>query len=285
MFGKVTLTGLPPTEGVVELSTMPGTYDTMQVCLSGHRITDSYYDYPQFRANACSNCGEKTVISCESCGEEIRGSYRSSGFAYLGEPRPVPSNCHNCGEPYPWSEQVLNSQPQTTQEVSLKVGLFISHSAQDLTLATAFISLMEGCFEVPAKNAILCTSVPGYKITTSTDSTSDVLRASLQDCRAIVGLVTSASVKSMWVGAELGAAWALKKELSLLVIPPCEYNSIEGPLSSSHLLKTDVSGDLEQLLEELKERVQWTSRPLPRQRDAVSTFLNLCSSPALTPNP
>lgn len=52
---------------------MSGDYDAMQVCRSGHVITDSYHEFPGYRKSACTECGAETIHECEACGEEIQG--------------------------------------------------------------------------------------------------------------------------------------------------------------------------------------------------------------------
>lgn len=77
-------------------------YDVMQVCLNGHKITDSY-SKPKFRQSACDECGADTIHKCPNCEVNIKGRYRG-GFA--GGPGPdVPDHCHECGEPYPWIDE------------------------------------------------------------------------------------------------------------------------------------------------------------------------------------
>ena len=85
-----------------------GTYDVMQVCLNGHKITDSYRNNPQFRQARCDNCGSETIHECPDCGALIRGEYNVAGIADL-TPGPDPKEyCHECGEPYPWANEADN---------------------------------------------------------------------------------------------------------------------------------------------------------------------------------
>jgi hypothetical protein len=62
-------------------------YDTAQVCLSGHVITNSAEDYPHHRQDFCSDCGQRTIMACEHCQTPIRGHLRGvmPGF---GDPAP-----------------------------------------------------------------------------------------------------------------------------------------------------------------------------------------------------
>jgi len=83
-----------------------GTYDVMQVCKNGHKITHSYVNYPEHRQSACDKCGADTIHRCQNsdCEEPIRGKYLVEGVASVGGPDP-PGNCHECGESYPWNNE------------------------------------------------------------------------------------------------------------------------------------------------------------------------------------
>lgn len=79
-------------------------YDTMQVCLNGHLITDNYHSSPEFRKNFCTECGETTIIACPNCKTEIKGDYHVPGVLDLsGISTPVPDICENCGTGFPWT--------------------------------------------------------------------------------------------------------------------------------------------------------------------------------------
>ena len=98
-------------------------YDTQQVCLNGHQITDEYHLCPHERKERCDTCGEKTIYTCPKCDEEIKGAYYQNPFIntairkrVLSNPNfvpsfskkkqvPVPTHCHKCGTPYPWAEK------------------------------------------------------------------------------------------------------------------------------------------------------------------------------------
>ena len=55
-------------------------FDTQQVCLNGHQITDEYYRCPHERKDVCDTCGEKTMHTCPKCGDEIKGAYYVNPF-------------------------------------------------------------------------------------------------------------------------------------------------------------------------------------------------------------
>ncbi|WP_368410979.1 DUF2321 domain-containing protein [Halomarina pelagica] len=76
----------------------------MQVCKNGHQITEVYHRSPEFRQKYCEKCGAETIITCPECGAEIKGHYHVEGVVSMGSSKDVPKYCHDCGEPYPWTE-------------------------------------------------------------------------------------------------------------------------------------------------------------------------------------
>jgi len=81
---------------------MAGSYDTQQVCLNGHQITDTYNQSIERRMDHCDRCGAETIFKCPSCSAEIRGYHTIPGVVSMMR-TPVPEYCHACGKPYPWT--------------------------------------------------------------------------------------------------------------------------------------------------------------------------------------
>jgi len=80
-----------------------GQYDVMQVCLNGHRITENYNRFPEFRKNHCTQCGASTITACQNCGKAIKGDYHIEGVIDLISGLTlVPDICENCGKDFPW---------------------------------------------------------------------------------------------------------------------------------------------------------------------------------------
>lgn len=86
-----------------------GNYDTAQICINGHIITDSYNSSPSLRQDFCSECGAKTIITCQCCGQRINGDYNVSGVICLSGMNKAPNYCHKCGKPYPWTQLSLEA--------------------------------------------------------------------------------------------------------------------------------------------------------------------------------
>lgn len=81
-----------------------GHYETLQVCLNGHPIVDTYESSPERRQSRCDECGAETIIECPNCGERIRGDYQMEGVTALTGITEPNDYCHSCGEPYPWQD-------------------------------------------------------------------------------------------------------------------------------------------------------------------------------------
>ena len=89
-----------------------GGYDVGQVCLNGHVANFLARSQPEHNKNFCSTCGEKTIDQCPQCKTQIRGHYRMPrDISFV--PEVAPAFCHNCGKPYPWMEDRL----QTAKEL------------------------------------------------------------------------------------------------------------------------------------------------------------------------
>jgi hypothetical protein len=76
-------------------------FDVAQICLNGHIINSRARTYPEENQKFCIKCGKETIRACSKCKENIRG------FNPLAEGKFVlslPSFCHECGSPYPWTE-------------------------------------------------------------------------------------------------------------------------------------------------------------------------------------
>ena len=86
-----------------------GTYDVQQVCFNGHQVTDRYYRAPEHRKDFCDKCGEKTIHECPACKAPIKGDYKVEGVCAIGFSTPVPTNCENCGQPFPWTDRKKQS--------------------------------------------------------------------------------------------------------------------------------------------------------------------------------
>ena len=82
-----------------------GFYHEATICLNGHVASSTKANYRNF----CKECGLETISSCQYCSNDIQGEYEVPGVVSLGFEYNVPSFCHECGKPYPWTEQVITN--------------------------------------------------------------------------------------------------------------------------------------------------------------------------------
>ncbi|GEM_PF-967428 len=114
-------------------------YDLMQSCLNGHIITSRGLTNPELKPR-CPKCGEETITQCPSCGTQIQGHLHIPGVGYSGPSSP-PAHCHNCGEPYPWTQRrkdKLPGQPQSASELTDEIFVVHGHD-QEMKQAAALV--------------------------------------------------------------------------------------------------------------------------------------------------
>lgn len=95
----------------------PPYYETAQVCINGHIITDTYNRSTELRKEFCPKCGGPTIFQCPSCSKNIQGDYVVPGVVVIGSGvgKP-PAFCYACGKPFPWTESSLDAARQITLE-------------------------------------------------------------------------------------------------------------------------------------------------------------------------
>jgi len=150
---------------------------------------------------------------------------------------------------------------------------FISHSHEDEHLAAALVSFLKSGVGVENRE-IRCTS----HITTglaSGASVSEELRKDIKRCEYFLPLVTARSLASEFVGFEIGAAWALNKNIIPLVYMPSR--EIRIPSLLKELLHRDLSrlDHLVQLAQDLTSKifVKVDQTSAPEILNAANTFL------------
>ncbi|WP_033169456.1 DUF2321 domain-containing protein [Selenomonas sp. ND2010] len=95
-----------------------GSYKNAQVCLNGHATTDDV-SQAEFCSPFCSYCGEKTITACTKCGSPIRGEYCADGITFMSVSYSAPAYCHNCGEPYPWTQRRIAAAQELFSDFDL----------------------------------------------------------------------------------------------------------------------------------------------------------------------
>lgn len=80
-------------------------YRNATICLNGHVISKYEANTQRF----CTKCGQKTFSYCLKCDAPIHGKYEKTGVMDLSGYYEMPYYCYNCGEPYPWTQKILDN--------------------------------------------------------------------------------------------------------------------------------------------------------------------------------
>lgn len=154
----------------------------------------------------------------------------------------------------------------------MPIRLFISHSERDGDLAGDLNDWLQSGLNLTEED-IRCTSV----IKLNTGGTAEVqLRDDLQSSTAVVGLLTTNSLRSHWAQLEMGAGW-LQERLHLIRGPGIHASDLPAPLSNfvtvgycetdamnnlldqlAGLLDTEVNSEVEQEIETIAQAAQET---------------------------
>ena len=94
-------------------------YETAQVCLNGHAITQFATSSPEQKRDYCPQCGAKTITECPSCGTTIKGYYQQTNVLGGMTKYVVPRFCDGCGKPYPGTEATIEAAQELIQELEL----------------------------------------------------------------------------------------------------------------------------------------------------------------------
>lgn len=140
------------------------------------------------------------------------------------------------------------------------VRLFISHCSDDVELAARLVALFRAALSIPS-SALRCSSVDGYRLPGGAN-TDDQLRREVHDADAFVGIVSSASLRSLYVLFELGARWGARRQMIPLLSPGTSTSVLGGPLGGLNALSAGSVPQLHQLLSELAAACRSTWKAL-----------------------
>lgn len=130
-----------------------GFYHTAQICLNGHIINGFLDKYPEHNQNFCNACGAKTISQCPSCNADIRGAYE---WDFASDDAKVPSYCHNCGKPYPWTQIAIDSTKELillNDSASDKEKEYLNNNVQSLLVDTPKTKVVATKFKIFLKTA------------------------------------------------------------------------------------------------------------------------------------
>ena len=90
-------------------------YETAQVCLNGHVITQFVESHPEETKKFCDKCGEATTSVCPKCSKPVHGFYHHPRVGH--SITKAPAFCHECGSAYPWTERQFAATKELANEI------------------------------------------------------------------------------------------------------------------------------------------------------------------------
>lgn len=119
---------------------MPDYYDTAQICINGHIITDSVQIDPQINQKKCDRCGGSLITQCPHCNAGLRGRKHIKDVKSMSGGRVVYLNkakncCYQCGKPYPWLEKKLQDARELvneSKEISIDDKVILTKSINEI---------------------------------------------------------------------------------------------------------------------------------------------------------
>ena len=154
--------------------------------------------------------------------------------------------------------------------------LFISHSADDASIAKALVTLFEKALKVSARH-IRCTSVDGYRIPVGAD-TNEVLRTEVFGAGVLVAMLTPHSLSSHYVLFELGARWGARRPLFPILAGGAEAGDLRAPLSGLNALSVTSADQVRQLLEDTVAALSLPLEPMASYSKEIENLV-IAASP------
>ena len=186
----------------------------------------------------------------------------------------IPSHYQTQVQRAPAASESINSEPTADQVVDI----FISHSSSDLEFAKLLLALLTSALKRPAAS-IRCTSVDGHRLQGGAD-TDEQLRREVNYATAFIGVISAASLNSMYVAFELGARWGARRHLLPLLTPGVDASILSGPLAGVNALRSDNASQLHQLICEVGNLLGVEPEPAHVFQAEIDALLSVSASPA-----
>lgn len=149
--------------------------------------------------------------------------------------------------------------------------IFISHAATDKPFVKLFVDLVESGIGVSPRD-IFCSSLKGQGIRPGADFKSSI-RERLDEATCVVALITPNFYSSAFCMCELGGVWVQAKSFIPILVPPLEVSALKAVLAGLHALKAGDKADLDELRDEIAERISIRALPTPRWNERRDDFL------------
>lgn len=155
--------------------------------------------------------------------------------------------------------------------MSKKVALFISHAVTDASITKSFVNLFESGIGVSPKN-IFCTSNKGQGIRPGAEF-KESIRKNLDEATTVIALISENYYNSPFCMCELGGTWLQAKDFIPILIPPIRFSDMKAVLVGLQAIRIQINEDLDELRDEIAERLDIKPLPTPRWNEKRDEFL------------
>ena len=149
--------------------------------------------------------------------------------------------------------------------------VFISHATDDVEVVKSFVTLLESGIGILPKN-IFCTSIKGQGIRPG-DDFKNTIHKNLGDATTVVALISENFYNSPFCMFELGGVWLQVKDFIPVLVPPVSFGDMKAVLYGLQALRLDVSQDIDELRDELANRLEIKLLPTSRWNEKREEFL------------
>ena len=171
-----------------------------------------------------------------------------------------------------------NESIETEPNGDPAVDIFISHSSSDLEFAKRLLTLLRSALRLPAAS-IRCTSVDGHRLPGGAD-TDEQLRREVHGATAFIGIISAASLSSMYVAFELGARWGAERHLLPILTPGADASILSGPLAGVNALRSDNASQVHQMIDEVANLLGVEPERAQVFQAEIDALLSVPASPA-----
>lgn len=126
------------------------------------------------------------------------------------------------------------------------ISIFISHSGSDINIVKLVINILRKSLNLPS-DQIRCTSVPGYKLPSGSETDSQ-LKQEIFSAKVFIGIITKQSIHSTYVLFELGARWGVNLPLIPFICDKLGTSLLDGPIKNINALSATEISDIHQFL-------------------------------------
>jgi hypothetical protein len=157
-----------------------------------------------------------------------------------------------------------------------KKRVFISHAVGDKDVVKAFVNLLESGIGVSSRE-IFCVSVSGQGIKPGQDFKNSI-HQNLDEASTVIALISENFYSSAFCMCELGGVWLQAKDFIPILVPPVSFGEMKAVLAGLQALKIEDAVSLDQLRDEVAERLGIQPLATPRWNEKRDEFLRMLPS-------